>query len=225
MSAAIKEAEENPSTKALILTSALQKIFSAGLDLSELYRPDKDRLPLFWAAFQQLYLDLYGSRLATFAAIRGHAPAAGCMLALSCDYRTMSDEVPAIIGLNESQLGIVAPPWLARMFIDTVGQRKAELALSLGTLFTPAEALGIDLVDDVVRGDVLHATMKKATEWIRIQPAALRGVKDITRKPQLDQLKENLAGDADAFLSFVTKNAVQAVIGEYLQQLTAKRKS
>jgi enoyl-CoA hydratase/carnithine racemase len=29
--------------------------------------------------------------LASIAAIEGHAPAAGCMLALSCDYRIMSE--------------------------------------------------------------------------------------------------------------------------------------
>lgn len=220
----IAEAEAHPHTKGLILHSNLQKIFSAGLDLSELYQPDSDRLPLFWAAFQQLYLDLYGSRLATFAAIQGHAPAAGCMLALSCDYRVMTDEIPAKIGLNESQLGIVAPPWLAQMFIDTVGQRQAELALSLGTLYTPSEALNVGLVDEVVTSDVLDVASEKAKEWIRIQPAALLGVKDITRKSQLDTLRENRESDSDAFCSFVTEEEVQRALGNYLE-LLAKRKS
>lgn len=58
---------------------------------------------------QQLYIDLYSSRLATVAAVQGHAPAAGCFLAMACDYRIMSagdgKKVPTI-GLNETRLGI-----------------------------------------------------------------------------------------------------------------------
>jgi 3,2-trans-enoyl-CoA isomerase len=103
--------EANEKVQAMILTSGLNSIFSAGLDLTELYSPDADRLPRFWESFQQVFLDLYGSRLATIAAMNGHALAAGCMLALSCDYRIMSK---GTIGLNESKLGIAAPPWLGK---------------------------------------------------------------------------------------------------------------
>ena len=73
--------------------------------------------------------------------MNGPAPAAGCMLALSCDYRIMTSSPKASIGLNESQLGIVAPPWLCQMYIDTIGLRQAELALLEGTLWSPQDAL------------------------------------------------------------------------------------
>ena len=94
--------------------------------------------------------------------MEGHAPAAGCMLALSCDVRIMAaasgggsgkngNEIKTptapTIGLNESQLGIVAPPWLAQQYIDTIGCRRAEVALQLGTLYQPEQALEIGLVD------------------------------------------------------------------------------
>lgn len=78
----------------------------------EMHKPDPLRLRDFWTSFQELYLTLYGSKLACIAAIEGHAPAAGCMLALSCDYRIMSQTIghgTPTIGLNESKLGIVAP--------------------------------------------------------------------------------------------------------------------
>lgn len=93
----------------MILASSNAKIFSAGLDVSELVAPDANRLPAFWNSLQQVYIDLYGSRLATVACIQGHAPAAGCFLAMACDYRVMSagnaNHIPTI-GLNETQLGI-----------------------------------------------------------------------------------------------------------------------
>ena len=105
----IKEIEANPKIQSLILASSNPKIFSAGLDIQELVEPDHKRLARFWNSLQQIFIDLYGSRLATVAAIQGHAPAAGCFLAMACDYRIMSagnkNHVPTI-GLNETQLGI-----------------------------------------------------------------------------------------------------------------------
>jgi 3,2-trans-enoyl-CoA isomerase len=80
----------------MVLCSSLETIFCAGLDLTELYKPDADRLPKFWESTQQVYIDLYGSRLATVAAIAGHAPAAGCMLALVRLNRSYNNPSPFI---------------------------------------------------------------------------------------------------------------------------------
>ena len=127
--------ESNPKIQSVILSSSNPKIFSAGLDVSELVSPNPDRLPKFWNSLQQLYLDLYGSRLAVVAAIQGHAPAAGCFLAMACDYRIMSSGdiggegggdmkkrfVPTI-GLNETQLGIAGElPWVHGVLACIVG--------------------------------------------------------------------------------------------------------
>ena len=109
---------EHPATSAMVLSSSLtNNIFCAGIDISrELYKPDSDRLPKFWHSFQELFLQLYGcgtSSISTIAAITGHAPAGGCMVALSSDYRIMTSE-QSKIGYNESALGIVAPPWMCQ---------------------------------------------------------------------------------------------------------------
>ncbi|GKY94117.1 hypothetical protein MPSEU_000377800 [Mayamaea pseudoterrestris] len=181
LSKAIRDAEADQSIQALVLQSALPTIFSSGLDIMELHKPDPDRLVDFWKSFQGLYLDLYGSRLACVAAIEGHAPAAGCMLALSCDYRIMGNSVGKV-GLNESQLGIVAPPWLGRQMIDTIGRREAEKALGLGTLYSPNEALRISLIDEVVEQDnVRERAMQVATQWAKIPPVSRVASKMLVR--------------------------------------------
>jgi 3,2-trans-enoyl-CoA isomerase len=193
------------------------------------YKPDEIRLKNFWHSFQQVYLDLYGSRLATVAAIHGHAPAAGCMLALSCDYRIMasaddSGKSPSI-GLNETKLGIVAPPWLGQQMIDTVGQRHAELGLSLGLLYDPNEALAIGLVDELVPKDkVLEAAQVEAKKWGNIPAKARFASKMLARKARLDHLEATRKEDTDFFCSFVTNTGVQKTLESYLQSL-AKKKS
>merc|ERR1712183_590571 len=102
---------DHPHIHSLVLNSSNSSIFSAGLDITELYKPDPNRLPEFWKSFQQLFIKLYGSRLATIAAIEGSAIAGGCMLAMSCDYRIISSN-KITIGLNETKLGIAAPFWM-----------------------------------------------------------------------------------------------------------------
>ena len=107
----------------------------------------------FWNLLQQLYIDLYGTRLATVAAIQGHASVAGCLLALMCYYCIMSawgDKYVPTIGLNEIKLGIACLLWMAQMMVSTIGPRKTELALALGTLFPPEEAFLVGLVNDII---------------------------------------------------------------------------
>lgn len=44
-------------------------MFSAGLDIMEMYKPKEDRLRAFWVALQDCWLKLYGSPFPTAAAI------------------------------------------------------------------------------------------------------------------------------------------------------------
>jgi 3,2-trans-enoyl-CoA isomerase len=229
ISAGIKQIESDSRVQAVVLSSGLpNQIFSAGLELTELHRPDPDRLPKFWHAFQQLYLDLYGSRLSTIAAMNGPAPAAGCMLALSCDYRIMTSDPKASIGLNESQLGIVAPPWLCQQYLDTIGNRNAELALLLGTLFSPQKALEIGLVDQLTGPsgdeDVVDLAREMAAKFVQIPAKARVAAKELTRGSQIEKLVKNRDDDTDFFCSFVTAESVQKTLGAYLEMLAKRKK-
>lgn len=141
-------------------------VFSAGLDLNELYQPDVQRFKSYWTTFQDVWLKLYGSSFPTAAAInvtipsisiklqemvnlkvknrlKGHAPAGGCFLAISCEYRVMCPGYK--IGLNETRLGLVVPAFLRASMRNTLSNREAEKALTLGTLYTTEEAHKVSL--------------------------------------------------------------------------------
>jgi 3,2-trans-enoyl-CoA isomerase len=193
-----------------------------------MHKPDMKRLIMFWSSVQDLYLDLYGSRLACIAAIQGHAPAAGCMLAMSCDYRIMAETTEThrpTIGLNESKLGIVAPPWLGQQMVDTVGRRNAELSLALGTLYSPEEALKIGLVDLVVPQDQVEAKASEAAlQWAKIPAQARVASKTMIRKDRLDRLKASRSQDVERFANFITTEKVQDSLTAYLDMLAKKGK-
>lgn len=62
------EAQNNRS-KGIILTSSLPTIFSAGLDITEMYNTDKKRLTDFWSTLQDTWLTLYSLNIPIAAAI------------------------------------------------------------------------------------------------------------------------------------------------------------
>lgn len=235
ISKSIKSIElDHPKVQALVLTSSNPSILSAGLDLTELHNPNPQRLPQFWNSFQQLFLDLYGSRLAVICAIEGHAPAAGCMLAMASDYRVMASPssvgdnvgkqgIVGTIGLNETLFGIAAPPWLGQLMIRTIGFRKAEEALALGKLFSPDEALHIGLVDKIVARDlVLEKSHEIATCWAKIPAQARVASKMLARKEYIEDLIAKREQDTENFCTFIQNDVVQAGLGAYLNSLRHK---
>ncbi|XP_060757088.1 arginine/serine-rich coiled-coil protein 2-like isoform X3 [Neoarius graeffei] len=110
-SISLEKLELDKSCRGVIFTSAQPKVFSAGLDILEMYGKNPEHYAEFWKSVQDMWLKLYGYRKITIAAINGSSPAGGCLLSLSCDYRIMAADPHYRIGLNETQLGIVAPFW------------------------------------------------------------------------------------------------------------------
>jgi 3,2-trans-enoyl-CoA isomerase len=217
----LKTVESDRGVSGLIVTSAQPGIFSGGLDISELYQPTPERLTAFWRALQDLWLTFYGLKTPAVAAINGAAPAGGCMLALCCDERIMLSSA-RIIGLNETKLGIVAPPNIFEIpFRAVVGARQSERLLQLGKLLSPAEALQVGLVDAVVDSEQAlleraHATLK---EYIAVPAGARVRSKLIARGAAIEKLQRERATDLTNIPAIIGEPSVQKNIGLYLESL------
>lgn len=211
-------------SKGVILTSSLPTTFSAGLDIMEIYKPDKQRATEFWRSLQDTWLTLYGLQIPTVAAINGSSPAGGCLLSIACEYRVFL-EGKHTIGLNETQLGIIAPKWFKDNYIATIGYRQAELALMRGTLFTPEEALKIGLVDELAtnKDDLMAKSEKYIASYAKI-PSRVRQIAKLDlRSEMISGLQKNRDEDVTKFLTFIDAPQVQAGLELYLKSLKAKR--
>ncbi|XP_053693686.1 enoyl-CoA delta isomerase 1, mitochondrial-like [Sabethes cyaneus] len=213
---------QNNKCRGMILTSSSKTVFSAGLDILEMYKPNPDRLKEFWSTLQDVWFKLYGSPFPTAAAINGHAPAGGCLLSLCCEYRIMCPNYT--IGLNETQLGIVAPTWFQASLRNTISRRDAELALTLGTLFTSEQALKIGLVDELANNK--EDALAKATAFLekfkKISPQARSMTKQALRSKEIMELEDNRSQDIDLFVYAVTQPKVQQSLELYLEALKKK---
>ncbi|XP_026180019.1 enoyl-CoA delta isomerase 1, mitochondrial isoform X2 [Mastacembelus armatus] len=220
----LEKLEMDKSCRGLIITSSVPKVFSAGLDIMEMYGTTPERCGEFWKAVQEMWLKLYSSNMVTIAAINGFSPAGGCLISLTCDYRIMADNPRYSIGLNETQLGIVAPFWFKDTMVNTVGHRTTEMSLELGLLYNPSEALKIGLVDHLVPEEqVLTTATQTMTKWLAIPDHARQITKSMMRKPTADKLTSNREADIQNFVSFITKDSIQKSLRVYLEMLRKRK--
>ena len=147
-----------------IVLAGGQKVFSAGLDVPHLLSLGEDHAALTdaWTRFFRAAQALAESPVPLVAAMAGHAPAGGCVLALCCDYRVMA-EGPFRIGLNETQVGLVAPDGIQALMARVVGPHRAERLLVAGAMVESAEALRIGLVDELAAIDAVET---RARLWL-----------------------------------------------------------
>src|SRR6476646_6599982 len=106
---AIEQAPRD-GVRALIL-SGLPGRFSAGLDVPLLLTLDAPAVAQLWRELYALLEAIASSPIPLVAAMTGHAPAGGTVLALFCDWRVLA-EGDYKVGLNEVQVGIRLPPVL-----------------------------------------------------------------------------------------------------------------
>ncbi|OBS80620.1 hypothetical protein A6R68_21178 [Neotoma lepida] len=220
----LEKLENDKTFRGVILTSDCPGVFSAGLNLMEMYGRNPAHYAEYWKAVQELWLRLYLSNLIVVAAINGVSPAGGCLMALTCDYRIMADNPKYTIGLNESLVGIVAPFWLKDSFVDTIGHRAAERALQLGMLFPPAEALKLGLVDEVVPEDQIHSKARSVmAQWLAIPDHSRQLTKSMMRKATADNLIKQREADIQNFVSFISRDSIQKSLNMYLEKLQRKK--
>ncbi|XP_059053912.1 enoyl-CoA delta isomerase 1, mitochondrial-like [Achroia grisella] len=213
----------NNKARGVILTSASSSVFSAGLDIMEMYKPDRKRVEQFWTSLQGLWLKLFGSKFITAAAINGHAPAGGCLLAMSCEYRVMVNG-KFTTGLNETALGIVAPRWFMDTMCNTISKRDAEIALTTAKMFTVDEAIKVGLIDETAtdKADSIEKCKQFINRFNRIPPLARAFTKQKIRGDALAWLQKNRQADLEEFLTFVTSPKVQQSLEVYLELLKQK---
>lgn len=151
---------EQDDTIAGIIIHGKERFFSSGLDLIELYDYDEKQIREFWNLFLQVAATLVSFKKPSVAAISGHSPAGGCVIALCCDYRIMN-EGDFIIGLNEVPVGLIVPTSIFSLYKFWLGERKAYQYLMEGKLLNPEEALQQGLVDQVVKPEKLRSEAEK----------------------------------------------------------------
>ncbi|CAG4974535.1 enoyl-CoA hydratase/isomerase family protein [Novilysobacter luteus] len=202
-----------------IVLSGGPKVFSAGLDVPYLVGLGEDRAALTaaWQAFFAAARAIATCPVPVAAAITGHSPAGGCVLALCCDYRVMAAG-DFRIGLNETQVGLVAPEGIQRLMRRVVGTARAERLLVAGELVEAERALRIGLVDELAPPEEVTA---RAIAWLQhllaLPREAMSHTRRIARADMIEALEpEHIELDrfVEAWYAEGTQAALKALVAK-----------
>lgn len=162
---ALREAIEKApgeGARALVISGA-PGMFTAGLDLPMLLSLDRAGVEGLWRELYALMKALAMSPVPICAALTGHAPAGGTVIALFCD-RRVAARGDFKLGLSEVQVGIPVPPVILKALQRQVGMRVAERLAVAGAILSPHDALAAGLVDELATPD---AVVESALAWCR----------------------------------------------------------
>lgn len=162
-------------TRAVVVSSAVPRIFAAGGDIPYMARADLAEQVSYVELCQQVYGAFEQVGAPTIAAVDGACLGGGLELALSCDIRVVAPGVR--LGLPEATLGILAGGGAIHRIVRAVGQAPARDLLLSGRRITGAEAVDIGLASRLAEpGRVTTAALELAAEIAAADPAAVAAV-------------------------------------------------
>jgi enoyl-CoA hydratase/carnithine racemase len=163
---------DNKDVRAIVITGAGEKFFSAGADLKQFADSDKARARDVAQRFGLAFQALQNARPVVIAAINGYAMGGGLECALSCDMRICEEHAQMAlpepsVGLLPAGCGTQTLPWL-------VGEGWAKRMILTNERVNAETALRIGLVEQVVpRGQSLATALEIAKRVTTLSPQAV----------------------------------------------------
>ena len=197
----------DPGVRAVLVTSAGDKAFSAGADLKERVGFTEEQTRAFVARIGDTFDALAALPMPTVAVIQGVAFGGGCELALACDLRLMSSS--AQIGLTETSLAIIPGAGGTQRLPRLIGVARAKELIFTARRIGAEEALRIGLVNEVCAPqELLPRAHALAAAIAANGPLAVRAAKEaIGLSERVGDLASTLRRERDLYLQRVLPSA------------------
>lgn len=169
----MRELQDEPDVRAIVLTGAGEKAFVAGADINELAVLSSTEFQQHARKGQGVFDAIENLGKPVIAAVNGFALGGGCELAMACTIRIAADT--ARFGQPEINLGIIPGYAGSQRLPRLVGKGLALEILLSGDMITAGRAYEIGLVNKVVPAAELLTEAKKAASALAAKaPIAAR---------------------------------------------------
>ncbi len=209
----LEEIKDNQNIRAVIITSANNKIFIGGANIKELPSliGKKGKAAEFVDFVHDIFNNIENFPKPVIAAINGWALGGGCELALACDLRIASKN--AKLGFPEIKLGLFPGGGGTQRLPRLIGEAKAKELMYLGDEITAEEALHLGLVNRVVPPEEVLETSKAIGKEIAKRPGvAITLLKQCINQSKQAFLKEGLQFEIENFdRVFLTEDVKEGI--------------
>ena len=197
-------------TRALLVTGAGDRAFSAGADIKELMGRTLVEQRAGAALGQAVLAKLDQLPMPSIALINGYAFGGGLELALACTFRLAAPS--AKLGFPEIKLGLIPGYGGTQRLPRLVGEARATELILTGRTVEAAEAERIGMINHIVEGDLIEAGQAFAREMTGFSLPVLCLARDAIRRAQDLPLYDGLKIEADlSTLAFQTEDAVEGM--------------
>lgn len=176
LDAVLTEWAQDKAVRAIIITGAGERGFSAGFDLKTAGTPEGEKS---MSRGQEVFSRIEKYPKPVIAAINGFALGGGCEMAMSCHFRIMLNSEQVVMGQPEVDRGII-PGWGGTQRLPRlVGKTKALEMLLLGTRINAPEALSIGLITRVSQpGQLMNDAKELGKALAKKAPIAVQIILD-----------------------------------------------
>jgi len=222
---AIQAFQEEEAIRGVIIVGQ-PHYFSAGLDVIELYGLDKKGIQPFFRDFGNLYMELAKFPKPLIAAITGHAPAGGTVIAMTCDYRVMTAGEKYTLGLNEVLVNVPLSEDLIKGYAFWLGDGLSTRYLLQGKLMTAQEAYSVGFVDEVCpMEEVLDRAEAQMKRYLRSNDRIFRDIKSRARKEWINSLGQKGELAMEETMEVWWQPEVRARMKMFVEMLQGKKSS
>jgi enoyl-CoA hydratase len=183
---------ENAKTSgcgAVVLTGT-GNIFCAGVDLLRMLDDGAAYLEVFLPALRTVLETVFFFPKPVVAAVNGHAIAGGCILTCAADRRLMANGTGRI-GVNELLVGVPFPIIALEIVRFAAAPQHFQRLAYSGATVSPAEALAVGLVDEVVEPQkLMDRAVAVAEQMLAIPAPAFELTKHQLRWPVQEHVRE-----------------------------------
>jgi enoyl-CoA hydratase/carnithine racemase len=199
------------TVRAVVVTGAGDKAFSAGADLKERATLSPDEVRQFLATIRDTFTLVERMPQPVLAAINGLALGGGLEFALACDVRLAAES--ASMGLTETSLAIIPGAGGTQRLPRLIGPGRAKELIFTARRVTAREAEAWGLVNQVAPdGGVLAAAVAMAQQMAANGPVALAQAKFAIQQGLEVDLATGLAIEGKAYEVVIpTKDRLEAL--------------
>ncbi|MDH5655365.1 MAG: enoyl-CoA hydratase/isomerase family protein [Spirochaetia bacterium] len=173
---------ESSNVRVIVLSSASEDYFTAGLDPSLFLGESKKRIREVVEMIFESSSRIFFFPQPVIAAVNGHCMGAGAVIASYCDYRFLADR-KLRFGFPEAAIGMNVPSFSVKILTDILGLPSVTDMLYKSKAFKPNEALEAGLVDALVPPENLRKEIfTHAAKLAKLPRESSRGIKEALRK-------------------------------------------